>query len=349
MSHKNFIFLGSATLALKGLEQIEQQKELKLKGIITQAEKAGGRGLKTKPSPLQKKAQALCVPALTPENLKDQDFLQQVKALKAEWALVFCYGKILPPKFLSLFPKKALNFHASLLPRWRGASPIQRALMAGEQTLGMSLQVMEQHLDKGPLIGTYPLHVPHTKDARWVFDQVPNMIKALMPKLLLYTKGQTTPTPQDDTKATYAPKIDKKECPIVWDQPAQTIQNQIRALSAGPHAYTLRNGKRLKIYSCLLSSPLTLKTKTHLGFFNSPGSSHKSQGDSNKSDSLQQPPPPGTIFSALGGKELVVACKKSYLSLLEVQPESKKIMSATDYLKGYARNTGKNSATHYLR
>ena len=146
-------FFGTSQISRTCLDELVKHLDFNVKGVVTQPVRPAGRGLRFQSSVVAQRAQELSLPVLTPDNLKAEDFLSVVKSWQADWAIVLAYGKILPLSFLSLFPKRALNFHASLLPRWRGAAPIQRAIMAGDREMGMSLQVIEPKLDTGAIIG----------------------------------------------------------------------------------------------------------------------------------------------------------------------------------------------------
>ena len=303
------IFLGTDKISLKGLDHLLHHPEFEVKGVVTQKAKRKGRGLYSRLSPVAQRAENLPLPVLMPDNLKDPDFLSDVKSLKARWAVLLSYGKILPPDFLSLFPERALNFHASLLPRWRGAAPVQRAIMAGDRQLGMSLQVMKAQLDTGPLIGVRAFELTEQMNAIDAFEKMDFLIKELLSDLLEYMKGHCVPVPQKEGEVIYARKIDKKESQIVWNESAVNIFNKVRALVMGPQAYTFYKGKRIKIY----------KAKPCFE------SEHEAC--------------PGQVVE-IDSDCIKVACQKSTLSILRLQPESKQIMSAGDYVRGYNLKTG---------
>ena len=306
---------------VKAKQSLPLAKSLKpifeVRGVITQPVRRKGRGWHQLPSPVQKKAQELSLPVLTPVNLKDPDFLSQVKALKAKWAILLSYGKILPLHFLSLFPQRALNFHASLLPRWRGAAPVQRAIMAGDKTMGLSLQVMHSGLDKGPVIGARAFTLTTDMSAISVFDKMALLLEELLTQdMLSYMQGQKVPQPQEESQATWAPKIEKKESQLIWSQPALTLFNQIRALVKGPQAWTLYKGKRIKIYKSFVPN--------------------KKIGNNKYQISIK----PGQVVEVQKNGFTVACGKKSFLSIVTMQPESKKIISAGDYIRGYGLKKG---------
>lgn len=319
MKNKPFriLFMGTDHLSLQCLNQLINNVEFEITGVVTPPPRLKGRGLNYIPSLVAKRAKELSYPVLTPHNLNSPEFLSEVKNLNAHWVIVLSYGKLLPQSFLSLFPQKALNFHASLLPSWRGAAPIQRAIMAGDQKLGMCLQIMEKHLDTGPLIGSHLFKMNTAWDATNVYSKMESLIAALLMDLLKYMKGQIIPTPQDHSKATYAHKINKKECLIIWNQPASQICNNIRALVKGPQAYTIYNKKRLKIYKatlCLQDEYISLQNEP-ISFLNNKFSA-------------------GQIIH-INSDYFIVACKNSLLKITQVQPESKKIISVKEFIKGY--------------
>ena len=302
------LFLGTDHLSLHCLNTLIEHPEFEVKGVVTQVVRPKGRGMRFLLSPVGQRAKELFLPVLTPSDLSSSEFLSQIKKLEVEWAVLLSYGRILPHCFLSLFPKKAVNFHASLLPRWRGAAPIQRAIMAGDQELGMSLQVMEVQLDTGPLIGSRSFKIKKYTDAKDVLRKMAFLTQELVVDLLEYMKGNRAFVPQDKAFATYAHKIDKLESRIVWDEPAFQIFNKIKALIIGPQAYTIYNEKRIKIY--------------------------KAKWGSHKWNVT-----PGTVVG-IDSDSFQVACQDSFLSIMRLQPDSKKEMSAAEYIRGYRLKIG---------
>jgi len=304
------LFIGTDRLSVHCLNELIKHPGLEVKSIITQANKPKGRKMRSLASLVAHRASALSLPFLTPEDLKSNEFLSKVEDTKADWIVLLSYGKILPKKLLSMFPERAINFHASLLPRWRGAAPIQRAIMAGDSHLGMTLQIMNPQLDKGPIISSRSFKMEEEMDAETVFLKMEDLIKDLLPDLIAYMKGFITPKPQGEEQAIYAHKIDKKESRIIWNDPAIKVFNQIRALVMGPQAYAFDpRSKRVKVYKAKYL---------------------------NKNISQN---PPGQVID-IGPDHFKLACYHSILSILKLQPESKKIMSAADYIRGYNIKVG---------
>lgn len=324
------IFLGTDNISLQGLNHLLQHPEFEIKGIVTQKPRPSGRGMRSLSSAVAQRGAELSLPVLTPDNLKNTVFLSQVKNLQAKWLVLLSYGKILPPVLLSMFPDRALNFHASLLPFWRGAAPIERAIMAGDTMLGMSLQVMTPRLDTGPLVGSRSFKMSREMDASYAFKKMAVLIQDLLTDLQKYMKGHLTPVPQDKTKISYAQKIDKKESRIIWNEPALKIFNKIRALVMGPQAYTLHKGKRIKIYKARWET----EHANSYGFQTNTTTS--SSGADLKNDTSFAP---GQVIK-IGSDYFKVACGESSLSVLQVHPESKKIMSAGEYIRGYNLKEG---------
>ena len=328
MSAFPLVFMGTDSLSLKALNQLLMRKEFKVKAVVTRKARPKGRGLSFKPSLVAQKAGELKLPLWAPEDLKACDFLSAIKSLKAKWLIVLSYGKILPPELLSLFPERALNFHASLLPRWRGAAPIQRAIMAGDTQLGMSLQLMKKELDQGPLIGLKSFSFTNKMDARDVFSKMGLLIEELFPDMLAYMRGEKRPVPQQESSALYAQKIQKSESRIDWDRPALKIFNQIRALVMGPQAYTVYKAKRLKIFKAFPVEGWTQNPGPPLESAQKPLSRFSTAGASS-----------GQVVE-LAKDHFKVACYKSLLKVQQVQPESKKILSAGEYIRGCGLKPG---------
>ena len=298
--------MGTEKISVHCLNRLKEHDQVDLKGVISTPGLPKGRGLKTQMSEVECRAQELSLSCLTPHDLKSLEFMSQVKSLKADWVVVLAYGKILPKSFLSLYPRRALNFHASLLPRWRGAAPIQRAIMAGDSSLGMSLQVMEPRLDTGDIIGTRFFALTDEMDSVLVFKKMEELTKDLLEDMIEYMKGSKTTRAQDERKSSYAPKIDKKkDSLIVWSESATKIFNQIRGLAVGPQAYTFYKGRRLKVYKAEKVSQQKFVQSNEFG-----------------------------SICALSVDGFQVCCGNGVIKIKELQLESKRRMSATEFIKG---------------
>ena len=304
--------MGTGNISVHCLNCLQVHPQLDLKAVISTPGLPKGRGLKAQMSAVSIRAQELSLSCLTPHDLRSAEFLSQLKLLKADWAVVLAYGKILPKEFLSLFPGRALNFHASLLPRWRGAAPIQRAIMAGDSVLGMSLQVMESRLDTGAIVGTRSFALSDKMDSVIAFKKMEKLTQDLLEDMIEYMKESKTAKIQDEQQSSYAHKIDKKkDCLIAWSKPVTKIFNQIRGLATGPQAYTFYKGKRIKIY----------------------------KAEKFSHQKLVQPGECGSIYD-LSTEGFHVCCGDGMIKIKELQMESKRKMNAAEFIKGYHLQKG---------
>ena len=342
MTPHPIIFIGSDLISLKAFNPIVQNPALKVKGVMTlpspNADKKKSFRKSKYENPVMQKAKEMSLPVWTPSNLKEPKFLSQVENSKAKWVVLLSYGKILPTEFLSLFEDRALNFHAGLLPQWRGAAPVQRAIMAGDKELSMTLQVMKAKLDTGPLIASRSFKMTEEMDAVDAFEKMGLLIPDLLKDMLKYMEGRISPVPQEENQAGYAKKIDKKECLIAWDTPALSIFNKIRALADGPQAYSFYKGKRLKIYKAQCVSANKGLRPYQSKLQGNENITEKRNTLYNETSSINKGELAGRI--EVGSDDFTVTCQQSVLRILKVQPESKKIMSAGEYIRGYHLKTG---------
>lgn len=309
MSRIRTLFLGTPEIARYCLEAMIKDPHYEVVGVITQPDRPAGRKLQLQPSPVKALVAPLGIPVLTPESVNTAEILATIAEYRAEVAVVVAFGQILKQPFLDLFPNKVVNVHASLLPRWRGAAPIQRALMNGDTETGVSLQVMVRKLDAGPVLSKRRIPLTMETNAIDLYKQCQELGAQLIEvDLMDYLRGNLSPTPQDESQVTLAPKIDKAEARIQWDQDAVKIHNLVRGLALGPVAQTQRQGKILKIH----------RTRVH-----------------DQSGSKQ----PGQVLQVTD-KSLLVQCGKGSLELLEVQPESRSKMPIVEYLRGYPLKVG---------
>jgi methionyl-tRNA formyltransferase len=296
------LMLGTPDFAVPTLEALLASPH-HVVGLVCQPDRPRGRGQKVVPPPTKAVAESRGIPIFQPLRLKDEALMQALDALRADIGVVAAYGRILPDTLLALPPRGMINVHASLLPRYRGAAPIHRAVMAGEAVTGVTIMRVVRELDAGPMLAAAA--VPIEADATSV--EVERALAALGARLLVTTLdrlagGDAVPeTPQDDRLATYAPKIERADGLIDWSRPARVIHNQVRGLHLWPHAFTYLNGGRLLIH----------RTATAGG---------------------SAAAAPGTVLTG----ELDVATGDGVLRILELQPEGRRVMPARDWLAGHA-------------
>jgi methionyl-tRNA formyltransferase len=269
--------------------------------VYTRAPKPAGRGMAETRSPVHELAARSGVPVETPRTLKDEATQARLRAYAPQAIVVVAYGLILPQAVLDIPPLGALNLHASLLPRWRGAAPIQRAIMAGDAETGVMAMRMEAGLDTGPVGMAERVPIPPDATAKDMHDRLARLGADLMLRALgALERGKLTFTPQPADGVTYAEKIAKAEARIDWSRPAKAIHDQIRGLSPFPGAwFELPGGERVKVLRSALGEGAGL---------------------------------PGTVLDGA----LAVACGEGAVRLVEVQRAGGKPMAAQDFLRGAA-------------
>ncbi|PCJ31729.1 MAG: methionyl-tRNA formyltransferase [Alphaproteobacteria bacterium] len=238
--------------------------------VYCQPPSRSGRGRKERPSPVHILAERLNIPVFTPRSLKSPEEQQKFKSLNLDLAVVVAYGLILPKEILDAPKYGCLNIHASLLPRWRGAAPIHRAIMAGDKVTGVDIMVMEAGLDTGPVILERPIDILPTDTTGSLHDKLKALgAEAIIPAIEGYVTGALIPKPQGDKGISYAHKIDKQEALIDWQRPAEDLRNHIHGLSPFPGAYSMAGGERIKMLQAevtegsgaaghLIAAPLTI-------------------------------------------------------------------------------------------
>lgn len=302
------LFLGTPDFAVESLKALRSDNRFEIPLVITQPDRPAGRGNKLTASEVAIFAEAKGLKVFKADSVNSPEALAMIAELKCDAAVVVAFGQILSQKFLSLFPKGAVNVHGSLLPKWRGAAPIQRSLMAGDPETGVCLQQVVKKLDAGPVIGIRKIKLVGEEEAPAVYEK----LKVLGAELLTddfsrYLEGKIEPQVQNETEVTIAPKIEKDEGLIDWKKSATEILNQYRGLSLWPGVWTFRNGKRLRMQTLKVLS--TKKSK------------------------------PGEVLGFQEGS-LQVSCGEDSLLIGQIQPESKPFMKAEDYARGYGLKVG---------
>lgn len=270
---------------------------------FSQPARPNGRGMKIKDSPVEKAAKDLNIQTLTPSSLKNDDVFSNFKELNPDIVVVVAYGLILPEKYLKIPKFGCINGHASLLPRWRGAAPIQRAIEAGDKKTGSCIMLMEKGMDTGPVILSRSIDIYQSDNAQRIHDKLSNITaEILIDAIKGYTIGNIDPVPQKEIDIKYANKIEKAEAEIDWEEGSKEIYNKIRAFDPFPGTFTFLHNNLIKIVSSRLGN-----------------NTHESE--------------PGTIIEV--GKKIIVACgKKTTLEIVSLQKPGKKIISTIEFLNG---------------
>ena len=293
--------MGTPDFAVPSLKLLAENHNLLC--VFSQPARPSGRGMKIKESPVEKTAKNLNIKTLTPSSLKNEDVFYKFKELKPDLVVVVAYGLILPEKYLNIPQFGCINGHASLLPRWRGAAPIQRSIEAGDKKTGSCIMVMEKGMDTGPVILSKAIEINLDDNAQIIHDKLSNITAELLIDAIKgYTSGNLNPIPQENIGIKYANKIDKTEAKIDWEQDSTDIHNKIRAFDPFPGAYTFLKNDIVKINSV---KPMN--------------NTHNSE--------------PGTIIEV--EKKILVACgKKTAIEIISLQKPGKKIINAIEFLNG---------------
>lgn len=301
------IFCGTPHFALPSLKALAEAEAFEVVMVVTQPDRPAGRGHKLQPSPVKQWALENNLPVISPESVNQPEVIAQLRELRSDACVVVAFGQILKKDFLNLYPQKCVNVHGSLLPRWRGAAPIQRSLMAGDLESGVCLQVVVSKLDAGAVIGERRLHLSVDMQASTLHDQL-SLLGAdlLIKEFTQFLGGEITPQTQDESLVTYAAKITKEDSLIQWHKSAKSIHDAVRGLALGPQAFTTLQGRNVKI----------LKTRIS-----------ERSGEPGSVTHIEK-----TFFS--------VACGDGSLDILELQPESKKRLSAEEFLRGFPLQRG---------
>ncbi|MEM7528087.1 MAG: methionyl-tRNA formyltransferase [Pseudomonadota bacterium] len=296
------VFMGTPAFAVPVLEAVAGAGH-EIAAVYTQPARPAGRGKALRPSPVAEAAALRGLPIETPERFRDAGVIDGLRTHAPEIAVVVAYGQILPQAALDVPPLGCLNAHASLLPRWRGAAPIQRAIMAGDAETGVCIMRMERGLDTGPVLARRSTPIGAEDTAGSLHDRLATLSAKLMVETLeRVAAGETTPEPQSETGVTYAAKIEKAEARIDWARPAAEISAKIRGLSPFPGAWTTMGGERIKI---LMAT------------------------------SLSDTPPPNTPAGTALDDMLTIACSQSTLRLTRLQRAGRGPQDAADFLRGF--------------
>lgn len=294
----NIVFMGTPDFAVPCLQKL-LDAGYPVTGVFTQPDKPKGRGYKLVPPPVKELAMAHDIPVFQPNSLRNDESFEMIKNCAPDLIVVVAYGKILPKRVLELPKYGCINVHASLLPRYRGAGPIQWAILNGESETGITTMYMGEGLDTGDMLEQVKTPIGENETADELYTRLSKMgAETLLVTLQKLEADALLRTPQDDSLSCYAPILDKSLCPIDFNKTAWEIHNQIRGLSSWPAATTTYKGKRLKVYESRLVSR---------------------NGQ------------PGEILDT---KRFIVACKEGAVELVSVQYEGGRRMDGDAFLRG---------------
>lgn len=241
------VFMGSPVFALTTLKALGNNYQVA--GVVTQPDRPAGRGRVLKSPPVKTLAQELEIPVIQPRRLRDPEALEQLNTWKPDLIVVAAFGQILPPEVLDLPIHGSINVHASLLPRWRGAAPIQAAILHGDSETGITIMKMDPGLDTGPILSQRSLPISPDDTAGTLSPRLAELgAELLIETLPSYLNGDLEPHPQHDSQATYAPMLKKGDGELDFTLTASELERRVRAFSPWPSAFTKWRGKRLKVF-----------------------------------------------------------------------------------------------------
>lgn len=297
------VFLGTPDFAVPSLQALIDHPELEVVGVVTQPDRPAGRGQKLRQSPVKQKAAESGLPTFQPPTLRDDASVDHIRTWKPDALVVAAFGQILRQPVLELAPFGSINVHASLLPRWRGAAPIQYAIHAGDEQTGITIMKMDAGLDTGPMLRQRSIPIAPGETGATLHDKLAQLGAELLPSTLLdYFSGEIVPQPQPEEGATLAPSLKKAAGEIDWSQSAIEIDRKVRAYTPWPGTFSFLGGKMLKVIG---------------------GKSHPT---------ITHPVPPGTLI--LEDSLLMVQTGEGSYQLDEIQPAGKKRMTAQAFLAG---------------
>jgi len=305
---QRIVFAGTPEFARLILAELLQGPE-EVVGIFTQPDRPAGRGRALQASPVKQEALAAGIPVFQPESCKTGEALDLLRSLAPDLLIVVAYGQILPQAILDLPTRGAINVHASLLPAWRGAAPIARAIAAGDKESGVAIMQMEAGLDSGPVLWEERVPIAPDDTAASLHDRLARLgSDALRQALDRLWANRLKPVPQDPALVTYARKLKKDEALLDWRLPAATLERLVRAFNPSPVAHTLFRDKGLRVWQARVLP-------------------------------VRGEQAPGTI-TAVEKDGVVVTCGEDQLQLLAVQPAGKGVLSGSDFARGYRPQVG---------
>ena len=313
------LFVGTPDFAVVSLKKLVEEGSHEIVGVITAPDKPKGRGMAMAESDVKIYAKSQNIKVFEPEKIrKNPEFIEEIKALNADIACVVVYGKILPKEFLDLFPNGCINVHPSLLPKYRGAAPIQWAIMNGDKKTGVCTMYLDVGMDDGDVIQKEEVEIYEDETAGELWDRLADLGANMLVKTVNnISNGIIERTPQKG-EIIIAPKIEKEMSKIDWEKEAIQIKNLIRGLTPGLGGFSNLNGKKIKFW------------KTNV----------IDEADFEKEYNISYNCEPGEVILSNEKQGLFIKTKKGILSILEIQGENSKKMSVYDFLRGNKISVG---------
>lgn len=323
------VFFGTPAFAVPTLDALLAAAPHAVVGVVTQPDRPRGRGQKLSDAPVKARAIAAGLPVLQPERMKDEAFLQSLSSWNADLGVVAAYGRILTEAILAMPRLGMINVHGSLLPRYRGAAPVHRAIIDGEIATGITIMRVVKALDAGPMLAMDHRAIGPDETSEEVERDLARIGSRLLVAVVdQLARGSAHETPQDEALATYANRLTKDDGRIDWSWPAARVHNLIRGLHPWPHAFAFLHGQRLILRRSTLVTPGAYRVRQAV--------SEKAESHASQRTALD---PPGTIVEA-AADHLVVATGDGLLQILEIQAEGKRPMSAREFLAGHRLTAG---------
>jgi len=308
-NNMKLVFMGTPQFAVVSLKKLLEEK-FNIVAVVTVPDKQKGRGLKVQASPVKLEAERYNIPVLQPEKLKDSEFLKHMQQLQPDLIIVVAF-RILPESIFTLPPLGTINLHGSLLPKYRGAAPINWAIINGENETGVTTIFIKKQVDTGNIIDSQKVNISENMTAGELHDEMAVVGSDLLFKSCVDIKnGKVQPKMQDESLATAAPKIFKETCKIDFNQPARKVHDFIRGLSPYPASFTLLNGKTAKIFDSRLYESVNTRNEN-----------------------------PGTIVYIAENK-FIIQCLNSSVEINAIQVEGKRRMKIEEFLRGHKIEIG---------
>ncbi len=320
MSQLRVVFFGTAELACQSLEALAARPDFAIAGVVTQPDRPRGRSLQWQPSPVKIVALRLALPILQPERARAAEFISQLAALAPDLIVVAAYGQILPQAILDLTRYGALNVHTSLLPKYRGAAPIQWAIHDGESETGVTIMQMDAGLDTGAILSQTKTRITDEDNGQTLHDRLAGLGASLLIQTIFpYVDGRLQPRPQPSESASYARKISKQDGLIDWSKPARSLFNQIRAFTPWPGSFTYLTEPNRHLLKMWLAQVI---------------------------ENLQGPP--GTVLNSSNGS-LIVASATESLRIIDVLNRRRQAPADQTIFAGSPNSAGKQAGLGFGR